>query len=353
MGIRFERTGAQRKELVMAISEVTGDASKYMGAPGFAYSVGGYIITKNGTLECGGASEREISSLLDTLAGHGILPTETPGLSGVSQGESVTSHAGDDMPDTISIDLSADGFSDLAFDNLKKLATSKAPLIRSALGENIANSAGALPIIYEDGKVSFPWFRFGIDADALAAWSFFVAALLDTAKKQKRVVMSEKTYNGSEKYAMRCFLLKLGFIGDEYKEARKVILAGLSGGGSHKNPKKATPEEDRLNEEYELAEALADAELIHSANASFRSDGADERLVRGGLCCVPPSDPNYASYLRRATDTQLCEAITHMESAPDGHKGRIAACRRELAKRRKAADSDSSGVANGAEVQYA
>lgn len=352
MEIRFERTGAQRKELVMAISEITGDASNYMGAPGFAYSVGGYIITKDGTLECGETPEREISSLLDTLAGRGILPTETPDFSGVSEGESVTSEAGDDMPDTVSIDLPADSLSDLAFDNLKKLAASKAPLIRSALGENLATGVDTLPIIYEDGKVSFPWFRFGIDANALAAWSFFVTALRDTAKKQKRVVMSDKPYDGSEKYAMRCFLLKLGFIGDEYKEARKVILAGLSGGGSHKNPKKAAPEEDGPNAAYELAEALADAELIHRANASFENSGADDRLVRGGLCCVPPSDPNYASYLRRATDAQLCEAIAHMKSAPDGHKGRIAACSRELAKRGNAADNHSN-ISDGEEVQYA
>lgn len=336
MEIRFERTGAERKELVTAIGEITGTKAKYLGAPGFAYSVGDYIITKDGTLECCEASEQEVSALLESLAERGFSPVETPGLSGVSQGESVTSEAGDDRPDTVSIDLPADVFSDLAIDNLKKLAAGKAPLIRKALGENLANGADAVPIIFENGKVSFPWFRFGIDADALAAWSFFVTALWDTAKKQKRVVMSEKPYDGSEKYAMRCFLLKLGFIGDEYKGARKVILAGLSGGGSHKKPKDGAP----------------DSELIHRANAFFEDDDADERLVRGGLCCVPPSDANYASYLRRATDAQLCEAIAYMESSPQGHKGRIAVCRRELAKRESAANirSDNS---TGEEVQHA
>lgn len=323
MEIRFERTGAQRKELVMAISEAIGDASKYMGAPGFAYSVGGCIITKDGTLECGETPAEEVSVLLKALAARGFLPAETPDFSGISEGESVTSEAATDTPDTVSIDLPVDGLSDLATENLKKLVLGKAPLIRAALGDNIAMGADALPIICEDGKVSFPWFKFGTGADALAAWSFFVTALLDTAKKQKRVIMSEKPYDGSEKYAMRCFLLKLGFIGDDYKEARKVILAGLSGGGSHKKPKEEVP----------------DSKLIRNANASFRHRDADERLVRGGLCCVPPSDVNYASYLREATDAQLGEAIAHMELAPYGHKVRIATCRRELVKRRKAADN--------------
>ena len=352
MEIQFNRTGAERKALVTAIGEITETKPKYMGAPGFSFSVGGYTVAKDGALECGDAPEHEVSALLEALAERGFMPAEMPGACGVSEGESVTFTAGDDMPDTVSIDLPADGLSELAFENLKKLAAGKAPLIRAALGGDLADSARELPIIYEEGKVSFPWFRFGVGADALAAWSFFAAALRETAKKQKRVVMSEKPYDGSEKYAMRCFLLKLGFIGEEYKDARKTILAGLSGDGSHKKPKEAEPEDDGPDAEYELAEALADAELVHSVNAFFEGGGADEgyHLIYGGLCCVPPSDGNYASYLRQATDAQLCEAIAHMESSPKGHKGRIAACKRELAKRENAAGNDYSGIASGEEA---
>jgi hypothetical protein len=98
-------------------------------------------------------------------------------------------------------------------------------------------------------------------------------------------------------------LLKLGFIGDEYKDARRTILAGLGGDGSHK-----------------------------SAKRKFETDDNDS-LVRGGLCCVPPTDCNYASYLRDATDAQLREAIEYMESNPQGNNGRIAACSRELKNR--------------------
>lgn len=38
----------------------------------------------------------------------------------------------------------------------------------------------------------------------------------------------------NEKYAFRCFLLKLGFIGDEYKTTRKILLQNLSGNGAWK-----------------------------------------------------------------------------------------------------------------------
>lgn len=258
MQIRFDRTGAERKALVTAIGEILGTKPKYMGAPGFAYSIGGYTVTQDGTLECGDAPTREVSALLGSLAESGFSPTETPDLSGVAEAETVTSPAGrgfgpadapgeeeagelagTELEGVFAIDLPSEDMDDLAAENLRKLVAGKSPLIRAALGEHLADGAQALPVVLEDGRVSFPWFRLGIDADAIAAWSFFVCALRDTAKKQKRVVMSEKPYDGSEKYAMRCFLLKLGFIGEEYKQARKVILANLSGNGSHKKPKDA------------------------------------------------------------------------------------------------------------------
>mgnify|MGYP000873896979 CR=1 FL=1 len=36
----------------------------------------------------------------------------------------------------------------------------------------------------------------------------------------------------NKKYAFRCFLLKLGFIDDVYKAARKILLSKLEGGSA-------------------------------------------------------------------------------------------------------------------------
>ena len=36
-------------------------------------------------------------------------------------------------------------------------------------------------------------------------------------------------------YAFRCFLLRLGFIGSEYKAERKILLKNLSGSSAFKN----------------------------------------------------------------------------------------------------------------------
>ena len=43
------------------------------------------------------------------------------------------------------------------------------------------------------------------------------------ATNSKRITAKERTVE-NEKYAFRCFLLRLGFIGDEYKTSRKILL---------------------------------------------------------------------------------------------------------------------------------
>ena len=46
--------------------------------------------------------------------------------------------------------------------------------------------------------------------------------------------MKEKAVD-NEKYAFRCFLLRLGFIGADYKTDRKILLKNLEGSSAFKN----------------------------------------------------------------------------------------------------------------------
>lgn len=61
----------------------------------------------------------------------------------------------------------------------------------------------------------------------------FITALCDMAKNQKRITSKEKETD-NEKYAFRCFLLRLGFIGAEYKTERKILLRNLTGSSAFK-----------------------------------------------------------------------------------------------------------------------
>jgi len=60
------------------------------------------------------------------------------------------------------------------------------------------------------------------------AYIAFIAAICEMSLKQNRVSAKAKEVE-NEKYAFRCFLLRLGFIGDEFKEDRKVLLRNLEG----------------------------------------------------------------------------------------------------------------------------
>lgn len=109
---------------------------------------------------------------------------------------------------------------------------SKETLIKKAL------AVDALPIEADDEKVSFPWFEGSPTPEEINAYTHFTSKLIAMAKTQKRVIAKEKETE-NDKYAFRCFLLRLGFIGDEYKTARKILLKNLTGSGAFKsgNPK--------------------------------------------------------------------------------------------------------------------
>lgn len=60
-----------------------------------------------------------------------------------------------------------------------------------------------------------------------------------TAAKEKNKVTAKERNVTNLKHAMRCWLLSLGFIGDEYKAARKILISKLDGSGSYSG--KCTP----------------------------------------------------------------------------------------------------------------
>ena len=59
------------------------------------------------------------------------------------------------------------------------------------------------------------------------------------ARNQKRVTAKKKETD-NDKYAFRCFLLRLGFIGTDYKTERKILLRNLSGSSAFKSGAKKT-----------------------------------------------------------------------------------------------------------------
>ena len=52
MKVEYNRQGAARKELVQAISAITGEKANYLSLPTKAYRTGSIMVWKNGAMEC-------------------------------------------------------------------------------------------------------------------------------------------------------------------------------------------------------------------------------------------------------------------------------------------------------------
>jgi hypothetical protein len=379
MKITYNVTGSERKSLVGAISTALNAPTKYLGAPTFAYEVGGYHIDKVGTVV--GLDDEE---LVGRLAAQGVtgeveydnlpihdeeapkcrdeVPTEeitvtihTSGAGRTALAFEAPSHefgeimntddipalrklvlrcVGDELPeryaivevacfvhnpdngdkyemtpiwssgdsddalfaeqnaepDSLTVEFPLDGFSPEAIDNLTKMVAAKEALIKAALG------AEELPIRMTAETLQFPWFTQDDPGEA-AYYVQFVFALCKTAKKKKRVTAKERGLADNPKYAMRCWLLSLGLIGDEYKNARKLLLARLGGNSSFKGGSRPTytahlytypngEEGEAMDcdtaEFTSLAKAkahcdefIADCESLMFAGAHVENDGGD------------------------------------------------------------------------------
>ena len=197
MQINYNVSGSDRKQLVAAIAQHTGEMPKYLGAPGFAYKVGGFTISVDGKVTIKDSSTA--AALIRFLREKGFR-VEDPlaecieDAGGEEQGES-------NEPCGIRISMPHDLFTDGNLENLKALIAAKGNLIKKALGVD------DLPIEITDEKVSFPWFPAVPTPEELKAYEAFICKLCEMARNQKRVNATGKPA-GNEKYAFRCFLLR-------------------------------------------------------------------------------------------------------------------------------------------------
>jgi len=239
MEIKFNSTGTKRKALVSAIGELLEIKPAYQGAPSFAFKIGGFTVDKNGELLFDEQIEiSEVELLIERLAERGFEADVTENLlEKASLAEIDEPIPNEDKIEGLVIELPRAAFTDSSLANLKRLLESKENLIKKALGLE------KLPVEILDEKVSFPWFSFPISPEEIKAYSHFICSLAELAKEQKRVTAKAKEIE-NEKYAFRCFLLRLGFIGDEYKAERKILLSKLTGSSAFKSGEAKQKEAD-------------------------------------------------------------------------------------------------------------
>ena len=296
MKVNYNIQKEERKAMVWIVGKVLEMKPTYCGAPSFSYKVGAFEITKDGSLcfddatdeatvarvrtalrEAGFTSENWENEACcgDTGANEPILTeaaAEEPTAVDAAEVEPSRTETVADEPtaveteadeqlqpetsaetapteeamaeadeDSLSISLPRSLFTETALRNLDALLLSKRRLIRHAF--DIREATYTL----EGDRITFAWLHGTITDETAKAYAEFISKLCQMARTQKRVTAKEKIVD-NEKYAFRCFLLRLGMIGNAYKESRKILLQNLTGSSAFKSGHRKEAEHHAVSE---------------------------------------------------------------------------------------------------------
>jgi hypothetical protein len=216
MEIKLTLNGRTRKDAANCIGESIGEQPVYQRAPTYAYQIGNVTLDRQGVVAIGDSDEA-LAKVLAALEAAGFYTPESPVFAATPIN-----------PNRFVVTIPAAKFTTLALENLHKLVASKSTLLKKAIGTD------NLTILRNETLLTFPWFNVNPTPEEAETYTKLVTALGEMAKKQQRVLATDHPVD-NEKYAFRCFLLRLGFIGEEFAAARAILLCNLSGDGSHKS----------------------------------------------------------------------------------------------------------------------
>ena len=267
MKVNYNIQKEERKAMVGIVGKAVSENPVYCGAPSFSYKIGAFEITKDGGLCFDDATDEATVARVRTALREAGFTSEDgeDEASCAATGADAPSRteAADDEPtptetvveepapmeavmeepdeDSLSISLPRTLFTETALQNLDALLLSKGRLIRHAF--DIWEATYTLT----DDRITFAWLHGTITDETAKAYATFISKLCEMARTQKRVTAKEKIVD-NEKYAFRCFLLRLGMIGSVYKESRKILLQNLTGSSAFKSGHRKEAEHHAVSE---------------------------------------------------------------------------------------------------------
>lgn len=200
-------TGSNRRALVRVIEKTLGVKAHCTRKPDFCYHFADGIRIDN----------------------HGVLTIEDPQnhLELLAELDKAGYPTGMEDRIEISISIPKEGFGKTELERLHQIIASKTTVIQKAL------EIDALPIEVGEDAIVFPWFPIKPNPKDLQAYIQLITLIAKLAKNSKRVLAKDHEVE-NERYYFRCFLLRLGMIGPEYKETRKILLRNLKGSSAFK-----------------------------------------------------------------------------------------------------------------------
>lgn len=88
---------------------------------------------------------------------------------------------------------------------------------------------------FTKGTIEFRLFNGTLHAGKIRSYIVFCLAISHQALTQKSA-SARRTHTDNEKYTFRCWLLRLGLIGEEFKNCRMHLMKALDGNSAWRNP---------------------------------------------------------------------------------------------------------------------
>ena len=329
MEIRFNIEKNDRKALAQKIAELTGAEVKYLGVPSCAYQIDFFTLGKDAVLNFSDRSDTEIvEKVLDGLAEAGYTGETITYPEGTEIDEDIEPEDADEdeaetdedtepedadedeaesdedtepdngFPLRTEISLPLGHHTVQTLTNLICMIHSRGTLLSKATGgafsadQTLVDEIGGHEFrsIYEliafireweetnpelqgirfaDDKLIFDGFGEAADADHAQAFMRLATAMNHMALTQKRV-QAKDVDDSNEKYAMRIWLVRIGFGGADHKTDRRVLMENLSGHSAFRNDEEKAKWTERQKAKREAAKAAK------NADADEQSEDADD-----------------------------------------------------------------------------
>lgn len=222
-----------RKELAHKLAQHLEVTPVYLAAPSFAYQVGAYTIDRQGRILDSAGQVVELEDLLADTKEEPLLETTA-----------------------LEIEIPLEGYQGQSLRNLLHIIYSKQPLIKKALdldtdlvSEEIITALDQRPMVtlehfqkamegrncpgidfdFAKETITFKLGQGGDDPEKVEAATQLLGLVNLSARRLKQNASAKAKPTDNEKYTFRTWLLRLGMIGDEYKDARRALLKNLSG----------------------------------------------------------------------------------------------------------------------------
>ena len=250
-----------RKEMVRAISELTGLEATYMFTPTYSFQIGSVTVNRDGTIDC--EDETMVETIKPMLIENGWLDDEVETEAPVDSKE-IPEDTEPIRVAQMDITMPVENWTVAQLTNLLRMLYSKQYLINrmlnysmlcieesfiSAISENPPQTAADFEERIQraveadcirgfriaDGKATLSTPFVQDEPTRWTAYADLFKGILKTAETASRISIKRLDDSENEKYHANSWLMRMGFGGADYKETRRILMGHLTGFAAFKS----------------------------------------------------------------------------------------------------------------------